>query len=407
MSQPLRRARLLARVVLVGAALALAGATARAQQPVSPTERIRQQREELERIRHEREELQQRMQELQSSVHDLSDEVTNLDRQADATARLVRSLDAQLASINADVTRSTVSLVHAEDELTAKRAALRRRVVDIYKRGPLYDVEALLSAQSFGALVARYRYLHELALHDRALVRGVERLRNQVGRQRQTLVTLQDAIEENRREKESEEQQLRALEQQRGRSLEDAKQQTKRVGARLAEIERTESRLGNTIAGLESARRRAEASRSASAATTASSLRTSDLGRLDWPVEGTILYRFGRVVNPNNATTRWNGIGIAAASGTPVRAISSGQVAVAEQIGTYGPTVIVQHGGGDYSVYGSLSRIDVRRGQSVTKGQVIGYVGASDPELGPHLHFEIRRDRGSAVDPLEWLRAQR
>ena len=80
---------------------------------------------------------------------------------------------------------------------------------------------------------------------------------------------------------------------------------------------------------------------------------------------------------------------------------------MAEPIGTYGTTVIVQHGGGDYSVYGSLGRADVRRGAQVRRGQAIGTVGAADPDLGPHLHFEIRRAKGVAVDPLEWLRGGR
>jgi murein hydrolase activator len=175
---------------------------------------------------------------------------------------------------------------------------------------------------------------------------------------------------------------------------------------RLAQIEKAEARLTSVIASFEEARRRAEARPNAPAPTT-STLRTSDLGRLDWPVEGQVLYRFGRVVNPNNTTTRWNGIGIGAPVGTPVRAISGGTVAVAEAIGTYGLTVIVQHGGGDYSVYGSLGRVDVKRGATVRKGQIIGTVGAADPDLDPHLHFEIRRARGVAVDPLEWLRGER
>jgi septal ring factor EnvC (AmiA/AmiB activator) len=112
------------------------------------------------------------------------------------------------------------------------------------------------------------------------------------------------------------------------------------------------------------------------------------------------------VVNPNNSTTRWNGLGIGAALGTSVKSIAAGEVVLAEQVGTYGPTVIVQHGGGDYSVYGSLGRIDVRKGQDVQKGQVLGTVGSADPDLPPHLHLEIR-PKGRAVDPLEWLRAQR
>jgi septal ring factor EnvC (AmiA/AmiB activator) len=135
-----------------------------------------------------------------------------------------------------------------------------------------------------------------------------------------------------------------------------------------------------------------------------SSIRTTDIGRLDWPVNGSFLYRFGRSVNANNTTTRWNGIGISAPVGTMVKSVSAGTVAYAGQMGTYGNTVILEHGGGDYSVYGSLDRIDVRKGVRVIKGQTLGTVGISDPALGPHLHFEIRRG-GPAVDPAEWLRA--
>ena len=76
---------------------------------------------------------------------------------------------------------------------------------------------------------------------------------------------------------------------------------------------------------------------------------------------------------------------------------------LAAPLGTYGQTVIVEHGGGDYSVYGSLGRINVAKGAHITKGEVIGSVGTSDPDLPPHLHFEIRHG-GPAVDPATWLR---
>jgi septal ring factor EnvC (AmiA/AmiB activator) len=122
-------------------------------------------------------------------------------------------------------------------------------------------------------------------------------------------------------------------------------------------------------------------------------------------VDGDLLYNFGRVVNPNNTTVRWNGIGIKAPAGTPVRAVASGRVLVAAPFGTYGLTVIIQHSGGDYSVYGSLSQITTQEGAVVSKGQVIGSVGASDPDLAPHLHFELR-PQGHAVDPLDYLRAR-
>jgi murein hydrolase activator len=402
-------------------------------QAVPSSQRIAAQRAELERIRQERSTLQRRMQELQGTVHDLSEEKRNLAAQADATARAVRTLDSQLAGIEDEVQTATSSLGIAEDELTTKRAILQRRLRDVYKRGPLYNLEVLLSAESFGGLVARYKILHALTLRDRTLVGSVERLRDEIAKQRTQMVRLQQEIERSKEEKAQEEDRLRSLEAQRGRSLSVAQQQTQVVRSRLAEIERSEGRLRGVIANLEDLRRRSEAAAAAaaaasrtaaanrpagsnattrapvttrSAAPSASTIRTSDFGRLDWPVDGTILYRFGRTVTPENTTLRWNGVGIQTASGTPVKAIAAGEVVVAENIGTYGLTVIVQHGAGDYSVYGSLAGASVAKGASIAKGQTVGTVGSADPEMPPHLHFEIRRSRGAAVDPLEWLRGR-
>jgi murein hydrolase activator len=391
-------------------------------QAVPSSQRIVAQRAELDRIRRERADLQRRMQELQGTVHDLSEEKRNIAAQADATARAVRALDTQLSGIEDEVADATTNLATAEDELTTKRAVLQRRLRDVYKRGPLYSLEVLLSAESFGGLVARYKVLHALTLRDRTLVSSVERLRDQISQQRTQMVRLQEEIERSKQEKAQEEERLRSLEAQRGRSLTVAVRQTQVVRSRLAEIERSEGRLRGVIANLEDLRRRAEAAAAAAANTpapsvagrpaaparavapAASTIRTSDFGRLEWPVDGTILYRFGRTVTPENTTLRWNGIGIQTARGAPVKAIAGGDVVVSENIGTYGMTVIVQHGAGDYSVYGSLASANVDKGARVVKGQVIGSVGVADPDMPPHLHFEIRRSRGAAVDPLDWLR---
>jgi septal ring factor EnvC (AmiA/AmiB activator) len=386
-----------------GFLLLLAGAVTPLVAQQSPEARLRAERERLEQLRREREQLETRMLQLRGTVHDLSAEVANLDRQADMTARAVRSLESQLVSIGEAVDSSTGDLVRAEDELVVKRSMLRRRLIDIYKRGPLHTVEALLAAQSFGNLVSRYKYLHLLALRDRALVERVEQLRNRVRRQRGNLVRFQHDIERTREERAYEEKRLRELEKERAQSLAATQRRARDTEARLRRIARDEQRLTNVIGELEAARRRAERGRPSGRAN--STIRTSDLGQLDWPVDGDIIYNFGRVVNPNNTTTRWNGIGIAASEGTPVKAVSAGSVVVAETFGTYGLTVIVQHGGGDYSVYGSLSRIGVQKGAVVSKGQVLGFVGAADPELPAHLHFEMR-PQGRAVDPLEWLRGR-
>jgi septal ring factor EnvC (AmiA/AmiB activator) len=388
-----------AAVVVVGALL-FGAAELRAQDDGEA--KLRQQQAELARIRREREALQQRMRGLQTKAHDISEEVDNLNRQHNATVRVVRSLDQQLTMLNGEVEHTTANLVRAQDEVQVKRAIRSRRLVDIYKRGPLYEFEVMLSAKSFADLVARYKYLHIIAQRDRAMLSRVDQLRQTIIGQRRQLVSLQNGVEQNRIDKAEEAARLAALERSRVKSLAKVQQDAKKAKARLAELAKSEARLNNVIAGFEAARRRA-ASRAGAAPAAPSSIRTSDYGRLDWPVDGTIIYRFGRVVNPNNTTTRWNGIGLSAAEGTQVRSVSAGEVVLADVMGTYGNTVIIQHGGGDYSVYGSLASMAVAKGARVTKGQSIGTIGATDPALPPHLHFEIRRG-GPAVDPLTWLR---
>jgi murein hydrolase activator len=397
------------RAVLVAGLVAVA---ALCLVPAARAQQVEDQRADLEALRRERADLERRMSELRGSVHELSEEVANIDRQADATARLVRALDRQLAQIGTEIAGVTAQLGGTETELERKRSTLQRRVRDIYKRGPMYEREALLAAQSFGDLVTRYKYLHELARRDRALVQRVEQLRNDAVRQRGILVGLHETVEETRRERAYEEGRLRALERQRSASLASVERAAALTEARLAEIRRDEAALSRVIANAVDAERRRAAriaagrSRGAASRPPEGPMRASGAGRLDWPVDGSFLYDFGREQRSNNTAVRWNGIGIKAPAGTPVLAVAAGKVLEVSRFGTYGLTVIVEHGGGDYSIYGSLGRAEVTKGEGVTKGQTLGTVGISDPELGPHLHFEIRQG-GPAVDPKIWLRQRR
>ena len=395
--------------VLALAAVPLAGIPHAAGAQTSADARLRQQRTQLEQLRRERATLEGRMKALRGTVHDLSAEVRMIDQQAVATARLVQALERQLMLVTAEVDSAQRHVERSEHELVVKRATLRRRVRDIYKRGPTYQVQAMLSAQSFGELIARYKYLHELARHDRALVQRVERLRNEVATQRDLLVRLRRQLELSRADKQDEEARLRAIEDQRKTSLADARRATVRAEQRLAELRRDEQRMSRLIDDAIAAERRRVAATPRARGTaprSSSSIRTTDLGQLDWPVNGTFLYDFGREQKANNTAVRWNGIGIAAAAGTPVKAVAGGTVLEVARFGTYGTTVIVEHGGGDYSVYGSLGTASVAKGATIAKGQAVGTVGTSDPDMGPHLHFEIRKG-GPAVDPMQWLRARR
>ena len=201
----------LRRVLLVAVFALLSAGRLHGQQDQGDA-KLRAQQEELARIRREREDLQRRMRGLQTKVHDISEEVTNIDRQHDATVRVVKSLDQQLTTLNGEVEHTTANLVRAQDEVQIKRAVLRKRLVEIYKRGPLFTFEVMLSAKSFGDLIARYKYLHLLAQRDRTVVRRVDQLRGMIIGQRKQLVSLQNGVEQNRLDKAQEAERLKALE---------------------------------------------------------------------------------------------------------------------------------------------------------------------------------------------------
>jgi septal ring factor EnvC (AmiA/AmiB activator) len=386
--------------------LCVALATPVAAQQTS-ADRLRIQRDSLERIRRERADLQNRMQALKGRAHSLAEEVNNLVRQTEATGRAVRSLDAQVAAVSDEVEGTTAKLVRAQDELAVKRAILQRRLTDIYRRGPLFSLEVMLSAESFGALVARYKYLHEIARRDRTMVQRVKQLNEQIDRQRRGLVRLQRDVVATREERAQEQQRYKELEEERSASLRRVERDATQAERRIAAIARDEAKLNNIIETMEAERRRAAATSPApgrAAGRAASGLRGS--GNLEWPVDGSLLYPFGRAPGPDQTLTSWQGIGIEAAAGTPVRAVAAGVVKLVDtQLATFGATVVILHPSGEYSIYSSLGSITVAPNAIVDRGAQIGTVGSNDPRLPPHLHFEIRSgSKPIAVDPVPFLR---
>jgi septal ring factor EnvC (AmiA/AmiB activator) len=338
-------------------------------------------------------------------VHDVNDELSNLERQRESTQRIVSEIERQIGGLASQLDRSSAELILAQDNLAERRAVLQRRLVDIYKRGALHTFQVLLAAESFGDLLSRYKYLYLTSEQDRLLVSDVEKLRNRVVQQRNNILNVRGELDRRREEREAEFAKYTQLASERSLKLQSLQRSARSTERRLTELQKDESRLNGLLAALERARRD-EAARSAlrGGTRTAGSITTADLGKLDWPVEGAIVYRFGRDTLPSGGIIRWNGVGIAAPVGTPVKAVELGKVRLVGQFGTYGLTIVLEHGNGYYSVYSHLESADVKLGASVDKGRVIGTVGGQNSDYGPHLHFEIRGENQIALDPTTWLR---
>jgi hypothetical protein len=122
------------------------------------------------------------------------------------------------------------------------------------------------------------------------------------------------------------------------------------------------------------------------------------------PVEGyPMTSGFGNRIHPIFGDTRFhNGIDLGTPIGTPIRASASGSVSYADWDGGYGKAIVIQHVGGYETLYAHLDQFQVKVGDRVRNGQIIGLSGSTGYVTGPHLHFEIRRNE-IAYNPLDYF----
>jgi septal ring factor EnvC (AmiA/AmiB activator) len=373
---------------------------------------IQESQRRLEAIRQERADLQEEMESIRSRVRNVSAELRNIEQQLSASRSVLAELEFQSEAAATQAEENTRELISTRERLVESKVILQRRVRDIYKRGPLHTVRVLIGADSFADLLTRYRYLQQIASYDRALVDRVSQLEQALTRHDQQLQTSLADLGRLRQAKLGEVAELRSVERSRQSALQEFRNRETQTESRLDQLEADEGRLTNLVEDLE--RRRVEAERRAALAGVGragpSTLSSTDAGTLDWPVDGDLIYRFGRERRPNGTVLRWNGIGIAAPPGTPVHAVRAGSVVLAGPFEGYGPTVVLSHGGGFYTLYLYLEDIGVVEGRNVAAGQVLGTVGGSQTPEGPHLEFQIRAPIGGgspqAMDPLQWLKSR-
>ena len=392
--------------ILLAALLLLPAAMPAQQTGQTELERSKQR---LEQIKQQRDSLERQSQRMEGQITDVGVRMRNLERQRDLTSQAVHEIEQKIGNLGTRLESSSSALAFAEDNLADKQAILLRRLTDIYKRGPLYTFQVMLTAESFGDLLARYKYLYLSSRQDRSRVSEVAKLTQRVRVERNDLLGLRSEYDRTRGEREVELQNYARLAEERQAQLKELERNSARTKQRITALERDEAALNTALARLAKAARAAAPARGASGATPTTpesgGLNTSDIGKLDWPVDGTIIYQFGRDSLPSGAVVRHNGIGIRAPAGTPVKAVESGKVALVQPMATYGLTVILQHGSGDYySLYTQLRSAAVKVGQQLTRGQVLGTVGGTNLPEGPHLYFEIRGQGQIALDPIVWLR---
>ena len=389
--------------VISAALLVFALPTVVAGQNPDLNREIQQSQRRLEQIREERNRLQRDLGDFRNRVRDAATELANVEQRLSATRSVLAEVEFQSEATAEQVGQTTRDLVLSQEQLAISEAVLFRRLRDIYKMGAMHTVQVLLGARSFTDLLNRYRYLQRIAAFDRSLVERVRSLEAELIEQNEALRDRMALLGSLRQDRLTEVAQLRSVEREHQSAIQQYRAREETASSRIEELDADESRMTALIDALEE-RRRELANRPGA------TLSEEDAGSLDWPLDGELIYEFGRDQRPNGTVIRWNGIGIAARTGTPVQAVKAGVVAYAGPFEGYGPTVMLSHGDGFYTLYLYLEDIGVVEGREVVAGQVVGTVGGTDTPEGPHLEFQIRAPLDGtspqAQDPLLWLRSR-
>lgn len=280
---------------------------------------------------------------------------------------------------------------HAAQSLAQRRQRLRVRLRTLYKMGDVGWMNLVFGAESVDAGLERIRFLRRLAQSDRELIAETRR-------QREVLNVADQKI----REQKIRQQELTVQVRKR---REEAEQARARQMDALKLIHREEALHRRAIRELRAARKRlAGVVKAIEGKRSAARGFRSWRGRLKPPVEGAkVEVPYGLRVDPRFKTkTKHQGVDIRAKEGAPVKAVYPGKVAFAEPFQGYGLLVILDHGGGYYTLYAHLGKFLVAKGDKVPRDKPIGTLGSTGSLKGPFLYFEVR-EGGKAVDPQKWV----
>ena len=331
-------------------------------------------------------------------ISDLSEEISLLDR-------LIGEIKKEAQRPRAEISKLEGRLLANKQELDNLRERYEKRVVATYKRGKLSSLEKVLSSTTWRQAVYRTKYLKVISDIEQQMQKRIRSLLVNIG---QDKLKLEAAMRRNIALKREQEQQRKFIRQKKVvkekelRKIRESQSELanylneKKAG--LKQLEEVQRKILQDKARFERAER---IKRQQQALRTKS---FSELkGKLPWPAGGRVVAKFGRQWNSKLKTTTENpGIDIKGKPGSEIRTVLNGVVTTITYIRGYGTTIIVDHGGGFYTVYSHVTNIQTNVDSEVRAGDVIAYMGDSGSVNGSMLHFEIW-GKSQKLNPEKWL----
>jgi len=359
------------------------------------TDDVADKQKELDRIKKEIQDHREKSKQLGSRE---KQEVKKLqsDKELDLSKQYIRKLSEQEDTIDRRIGELMTEIGGREVALSKQEKTLGKRVREMYKQDPRYGWDIILGAKSMNEAVRRYQFMHLVAQQDAQMIGEYRESKHQLETESSRLSESMEQITAVRTDKEEESSNLEANKKKRqGMLVAIRSEKSKQLDA-IADLEKAQAELQNLLDDLQ---RRGTAEKDLPPTGEFAAMK----GRLIWPVAGKVIRGFGKHTHPKYGTvTMNNGVDISASAGAPIVAVAAGMVEFVDWIDAFGKCVILNHGGGYYTLYAHVADTNVSQGQKVGRGQAIASVGDTGSLEGYVCHFEIRKAR-AALDPAEWL----
>lgn len=388
--------------------------------------------------------LEQENQKYQKILDDTKSDIAEKEEYKSALVSKVQVLDEKIAvtrekisSLNDDIKEKQDAYDKGLSEVEDQFDALANRLRILYMSGNATDLEIIFGAKDFSDLIDKMELVKSLANSDKELISEIQTKLNE-------LSTKKEALEADKKDLETQQASLKSDQDEFNKLISDNDEILKNLYASNSEAQNSlesaalqsdeiEAKISQYYAAQKAAAERAAQASQSSSGSSSSSSSSSSSGSSS---SGSSSSGSSSVIVPSGSGFAWptpgfvslssewfedrevynhGGIDIAGAGimGTPVVAAADGTVIASNSScthnwgksyscgcgGGYGNYVMISHAGGKMTVYGHLTSLTVSSGQSVSRGQVIGYVGSTGNSTGPHLHYECRLN-GVRYNPM-------
>ncbi|MEE8341435.1 MAG: peptidoglycan DD-metalloendopeptidase family protein [Candidatus Neomarinimicrobiota bacterium] len=366
------------------------------------------------------------LQEQDTAINNLKNEITNTRQNIKdqvskerSTAKKISSLEKEMSLVSQLINKLTRTENYTKDQigileqiipeneklLEAYLNRYEKRAIEIYKKGSPTSLVKLFSSSTWQQAVYRSRYMKIISDIEKTMQDSIQLLIADISSQKSDLNIALKKNTSTKNEKAKEKELLSKNKKITQTELKNIKKNTTELEKYLAEkqeglkqLEAVRQKLINDKNTAVRERRIREQQEYLN------SKQFAELkGQLLWPIEGKVVIKFGSQWNAKlKTTTDSPGIDIEGTPRAPVRAVLNGIVTTITYIRGYGTTIIIDHGGGYYTVYTHVTDLQIHEDGEVKSRDIIAYTGEADAINGSKLHFEIWGNQ-QKLDPEQWL----